>query len=141
MARPTKFDPLIGRLIVARVAAGATRGEAATEAGVALRAVQYWIARGRKGEAPYEAFAKALDASADAVRINKLAARRCRMEQAGKARGQAFKAAREGWWLDRLGPVPDEQKDESGGEEAEDLNGPAHGGANRAVSRGKAKAG
>ena len=105
MARPTKFDPRIGRLIVAHVAVGATRDEAAERAGVSLRAVQYWLARGRRGEDPFATFAKHLDrAATDASRV-KVAARHEREREADKGRWQGYKAAQERWWLACLGPV------------------------------------
>ena len=105
MARPTKYDPTIARLIVARVALGATRGEAADAAGIALRSVQYWLARGRSGEAPFDGFAERLDSAADQVRRAKVRARYGREIEISKERWQTFKASRERWWLDRLGPL------------------------------------
>lgn len=105
MARPTKFDPKIASLVLAHVEAGATRGKAAKLAGISLRAVQYWLARGRMGVAPFDAFAKHLDHAADRVRRDKVRARYEREAEASKARWQVFRAARERWWLDRLGPT------------------------------------
>lgn len=105
MARPTKYDPTIARLVVAHVALGATRGEAADAAGIALRSVQYWLARGRRGEAPFDGFAERLDSAADAVRRAKVRARYEREHEVSKERWQAFKASRERWYLDRLGPL------------------------------------
>jgi transposase len=104
MARPSQFDQRTGRLIIAHVAVGATRGEAADAAGVALRAIQYWLARGRRGEPPFEEFAARLDRAADRVRRAKVAASYERNAEISKGRWQVFKVSRERWWLDHLGP-------------------------------------
>lgn len=105
MARPTKFDPAKAERILALILAGTPRTRAATEAGLAVRTVQLWLARGRRGEKPFSAWSERLDEASDAVRRAKVRARYKREAVEAKDRWQAFKAARQRWWLDRLGPV------------------------------------
>ena len=75
MARPLRFDPVLGRRIVEYVASGANRGESSEMSGVGLRTVQYWLARGRQGDPPFKDFAEQLERAADRMQMMKNRAR------------------------------------------------------------------
>ena len=50
MARPTKFNPDRGRVIVGALLAGQGRRAAVEAAGVGLRTLAEWLAKGRAGD-------------------------------------------------------------------------------------------
>ena len=105
MPRPTKFNRERRRAIVRAIVAGDSREAAARAAGVAPRTLEGWLARGRAGEPGFAAWARVFDAAEQVARERYVAERWAREDARAKERYQRFKAVREQWWLDRLGPV------------------------------------
>jgi hypothetical protein len=104
MPRPTKFNPKRARSALLLVKAGEPRQWVARGAGIGRRTLQEWLARGRAGEEPFAAWAKAIDEATRAARRRQIEATYERETARGKVRWQRFKASREGWWLRQLGP-------------------------------------
>ena len=105
MARPIMLDAKLSYRIVDLIKYGATRAEIATWTGVSSRSLQYWLARGRRGEAPFDRFAAEFDDAAEFARRIHFLVQYRREREASKLRWQAYKSSRERWWLDRLGPA------------------------------------
>jgi transposase len=103
VAAPIKLDKQRQADIVAGLAAGLTRDCCAERAGISVRTFYKWLAAGRRGEKPFDAFATACrqaerNAEAEAV------------ERIRSAAAKNWTAA--AWWLERKFP-------ESWGKEAE----------------------
>ncbi len=110
MARPTKFDFDKWEQIIARMAVGDSREEAARAAGVCLRTLQGWLARGRAEResgryGPLGDFARVFDRVAEFQRRIRVDLASERENARSAERWQRFKAARERWWFERLGPL------------------------------------
>ena len=105
MARPTKFNPERAGAALGLARAGEPRPRIAAGAGVGLRTLQEWLARGRAGESPFAAWSDAFDEATIDGRRPRREARYEREQVAARVRWQRFKAAREAWWRERLGPA------------------------------------
>jgi hypothetical protein len=106
MARPSKFSPERGRVIVGAVASGADRKAAAEAAGVGLRTLAEWLARGRASDPATDDLAEWVELFEAAKRVARRRRARVRHEREraeAVERWQRFKAARERWWKDQLG--------------------------------------
>jgi hypothetical protein len=104
MARPTKFNIARAVRIIERVRDGKRREDAAAAEGVGIRTLQDWLRRGRSGEWPFSVFSRCFEDAAETARRRRLDESWRRYRAESKARWQRFKAARQGWWLERLGP-------------------------------------
>lgn len=93
MARPTKLTPELQAAVVQAIAAGNTRHDAAEYAGVGMRSLYRWLARGRKAKGGrYRHLWQAVKkAEADAVVRN--------VAIIQKAAQKTWQAA--AWWLER----------------------------------------
>ena len=60
LGRDTKYNDDRGKRIVADLAAGLTQACAAERNGICDRTLQRWIARGKRGETPFESFVSAI---------------------------------------------------------------------------------
>lgn len=108
MARPTKFNAERGRIIIEAVAKGQARKAAAEAAGVGLRTLADWLARGRASDPATDDLAEWVLWFEAAERVASRRRRNARIEReriAAAERWQRFKAARERWWMEQLGPV------------------------------------
>jgi hypothetical protein len=105
--RPTKFNAALGRDLV-RLAGSEdhpTRIAVARGAGIGVQTLYDWLALGRAGREPLVAWAKAFLAAESEARSARRTESAARREARDRARWQAFRQAREGWWLERLGPI------------------------------------
>lgn len=100
MCNPERAGAALGLALV-----GEPRHRIADRAGVGLRTLQEWLARGRAGEPPFAAWAEAFEKATIEGRRPRREARYEREQAAARGRWQRFKAAREGWWRERLGPA------------------------------------
>jgi hypothetical protein len=105
MARPTKFDAAKGRSAILLALGGEPQQWIARGVGVSHRTLQYWIARGRDGDPAFAEWAGEFDEAAERGRRRKFDLNCQRRIAKDKERWQAFKASREAWWLERLGPL------------------------------------
>jgi len=72
--RPSKFDvPVVSALIAAK-RKGATDADAARQAGVNLRTLGEWLAKGRTGSEEFHAFARGFDQAVQSYRKEKVRA-------------------------------------------------------------------
>jgi len=91
----TKFDEDRQRRILKDLADGQTRACAAARAGISESTLQKWMARGRKGEEPFDTFVTAVkkaERDAEAVAVGEI-------RKAGKKNWTAY-----AWWLERKYP-------------------------------------
>src|SRR5689334_10921267 len=105
MARPTTYDEARGRAVLGRMMLGDSRRDAAKAAGVCLRTLQGWLARGRAearrgDQGPLAGFARRFDRVAEARRRAAVEAWWGRHHARASERWRRFKAARERWWLE-----------------------------------------
>lgn len=105
MPRPSKLNAETMTAILDRIGAGASRVEAARAADLGARTLHEWISRGRAGERPFDAFARAVDAETRRARGARCEANSERRKAAERERWQRFRASREAWYLARLGPA------------------------------------
>ncbi len=105
MARPSKFNPDRGRVIVAALLDGQPRRASAAAAGVGLRTLAAWLARGRAGDPALAEWVRQAAAAERAAGDRRRAALRERYDAAAKERWRRFKAARESWCIEQVGPV------------------------------------
>jgi transposase len=95
VGRPTKLDDLVAKRITDAIAAGGSRSAAAEAARVHRSTLMLWLARGRKGEAPYSDFLDRIrKAEADAENEMVVVVR--------EAAKKNWCAA--AWWLERRRP-------------------------------------
>jgi len=104
MARPSKFDSDRGRVILGALIEGRGRRAAAESAGVGLRTLAGWLARGRAGDPAFSEWARLVGVAEGVANRGRCDARYERETAAAKERWRRFKAAREAWHLDKLGP-------------------------------------
>jgi hypothetical protein len=78
---------------------------AAMTAGVGLRTLAEWLAKGRAGDPALAGWVREIEAAERLADRRRLHARRDRELAAAKERWQRFKAGREQWWLEQLGEV------------------------------------
>ncbi|CAN5827695.1 hypothetical protein BH23PLA1_BH23PLA1_29530 [soil metagenome] len=104
MPRPTKFTPEIGESLIRLVSAGVPKTKIAPLAGVGLRTLHEWLERGRRGEPAFQKWAARFDDETERMRRRRVNARFHVEQNEAKARWQRFKAERQRWWLERLGP-------------------------------------
>lgn len=105
MARPSKFNLERGRVIVEALATGQSRPAAAKAAGIGFRTLGDWIARGRSGDPAFGAWLRQLDAAETCSKQRRVEAWWDRYRVSSKERWQRFRASREAWWLEQLGPL------------------------------------
>jgi hypothetical protein len=104
MARPTQFNAEQGWMIIQAIDEGRGRVEAARAAGIGLRTLAEWLAKGKAGDPAFAEWVsefKAAERFANRLRCN---ASWARERARSRERYQRFKAARVQWWLDQLGP-------------------------------------
>jgi hypothetical protein len=105
MARPTKFNPDRGQMIVEALRSGIGRRAAVGAAGVGLRTLAEWIAKGRAGNPAFRPWVVLLDEAEGVARRRRVDAEWARYRVEGRERWQRFRASREAWYLEKLGPV------------------------------------
>ncbi|MEW4568520.1 hypothetical protein AB1L88_11705 [Tautonia sp. JC769] len=102
--RPTKFSAELGETIIDLLRQSVPRREIAARVGVGWRTLQEWLRRGRAGEEGFSTWAERFDLVAGLIREQRIEESWQRQEAESKERWQRFKAARQRWWLERLGP-------------------------------------
>jgi len=105
MARPVKFDPALGGRLVVAIASGKSRLEASKDAGICIRTLQAWLARGKESQDGFATWAGEFCAAERECASKRRWVRYDRETEEAKARWKGFKEARSRWWLQRLGPV------------------------------------
>jgi hypothetical protein len=105
VARPTKFNTELGIQILMLLDDGLSRRRIAAAVGVSLRTLQTWLARGRGGLPSMQRWASSFDRDTVVRRRISFARYLHRLAIRDRKRWRLFRAARERWWLDRLGPV------------------------------------
>jgi hypothetical protein len=103
MARPSKFNPERGQVIVKVLAECGGRDCAAMVAGIGLRTLTEWLVRGRAGDPAFAEWARQAEEAEELARRRRAASRKARECAASRARYQRYKAARAPWWRDHLG--------------------------------------
>jgi hypothetical protein len=104
MARPTKFNPDRARIIVRVIREGGGRDCATMMAGVGLRTLAEWLAKGRAGDPALVEWVKEFEAAEQTERERRCAWQYEQESVKAKERYQRFKAQRLQWHLDQLGP-------------------------------------
>lgn len=104
MPRPTKFTPEISEAILRHLAEGRSRRATVEALGIGRRTLQDWLHRGRAGEPTFAAWVERFDHAAEIRRRSRVRASWERYDAESKQRWQQFRAARQRWWLERLGP-------------------------------------
>jgi hypothetical protein len=104
MARPVKFDADTARLASLLKRDGFSNMIIARDCGISRRTLQGWLARGRAGAPPSADFAREFDRAAETGRKRLWLIRFQRDMIRSRRSWRRFKAARELWWLERLGP-------------------------------------
>jgi hypothetical protein len=104
MARPSVYDADRGERALRSFAGGATRSQVAADAGVGLRTLHEWLARGRSGDPELRDWSRRFDAIAELRRRARVAEYWRRYREESRERWRKFNASREAWWLRRLGP-------------------------------------
>jgi hypothetical protein len=105
MARPTKFNPDQGQVIVEALRSGLGRRAAVEAAGVGLRTLAEWIAKGRAGDPAFRPWVAQVDQAEGVARRRRVNAQWARYRIEGRERWKRFGASREAWYLEKLGPA------------------------------------
>lgn len=93
MARPTKLTPEVREAVLRALRNGNTREAAANCAGLTLRALYYWMAKGRRAKrGEFFQFFQSVKKAEAGAEIRSVAA----VRKAGKTHWQAH-----AWWLER----------------------------------------
>jgi transposase len=72
LAFPSKFDANRCAAFIEAVAGGASRSKAAKTIGITMPTFYEWLHRGERGEAPFDAFAQAVELAERSARQAKL---------------------------------------------------------------------
>ena len=102
--RPSRFSAALGEKVLGEIQAGVPLRDAAKMAGVGSRTLDRWLARGRAGDPALADWARRVDKRREDLRRARVAAAWRKDREEAPARWQRFKAARERWWMERLGP-------------------------------------
>src|SRR5262245_19383860 len=103
--RPTKFTAELGREILALTRQGVSRKVIAGQVGVGLRTLQAWLAKGRAGDPPLRDWAEQVTKAWLRAHQEHIWSTIPKRRAEGRDRWLRFRASREAWWLERLGPV------------------------------------